>query len=1052
MSIKKGWKITWISLGSLLGLIIILTVVALWLVFTPSRLTKIVNGLVGDFVTCDAHFENVDLTLLSTFPDAGLRIDNVVLVNPTEGAPSDTLARVGSLTVGIDVMAYLRDNKVIVHQVKLDDAVANLYIAKDGHTNFDIISPSSDTTQSDSKMPEEIDLQKIVLGNLSAMLKDERDGMDAEVQGLDLRLKGNMKGDDIDADLKVGGRQVSFAMNTAEGVQTLAAMLKDVDIDIDGSLKGEAVEADVDIDGGEVELAMCDSSGAQTLSTALRGVTLTLKGAGTQDNAEGKLCLKLKKGTLNAAGSEMVNKTLQASDEKLLEAEIPFTANWRQRKVTLKESSVKVDDYAFSIGGDAQLSTESQPMQVDLGMKTDGAWRIKSLLEIIPGNYKGMLEGMDIDGKVSLEATAKGAVTDSTMPLVDAQVKLAGGTFDYPAVMPYKLNKINGNASAHLDLGKGGVSSAKVSSLTARTRGSELSLSGRADDLTGDMRVDATVKGSLPLVDLIPLIPEGMKVEAKGDANLDLHANFRMSQLLKQNFDKVKANGTLKVRNFNLTYDTIHATTPSLDVALQLPAKEHKGMLADARIKGGDLKVTMGDDIEATIETPNVSVGINNIMKQQLAASFDIKIGETEATMDSMLLSLAELKLKGSVRLDSTESNILKQYNPLFEASTHSAVFYSPQLPDAVRLSELEVDYKPNNCNIGNVQVRVGHSDFALYGTLENLEEWMSDKAMLKGDLNFTSNYADIDQLMDMVSGLGSDKDSLELMRKEDAVPEDAHPFIVPKSVDITFHTHIQRSVAFGNDLNDVAGSLTVKDGVAVLDQMGFVCKAATMQLTALYRTPRPSNLFCALDFHLLDIQVAELIDMIPCIDTLVPMLSAFDGNANFHLAGETYLNARYEPKLSSLMGAAAISGNDLVVMDNSKTATIAKLMRFKSWKDKDNKIRVDSMSVEMTCMDVGFGTEIEILPFLLNIGSYKICASGVQALGSGCNYHLELLKNPLLVKVGVDVKGSLDNPKISLGEVRYSDLYRPKKQGAAEKKALEIKSKVRKALESNVR
>ena len=45
MKIKKGWKITWIALGSLLGLVVVVLAVALWLVFTPSKQTKIVNSL-----------------------------------------------------------------------------------------------------------------------------------------------------------------------------------------------------------------------------------------------------------------------------------------------------------------------------------------------------------------------------------------------------------------------------------------------------------------------------------------------------------------------------------------------------------------------------------------------------------------------------------------------------------------------------------------------------------------------------------------------------------------------------------------------------------------------------------------------------------------------------------------------------------------------------------------------------------------------------------------------------------------------------------------------
>ena len=111
---KKGWKIALISLGSLLGLVVVVVAVAMYLVFTPSRLTKIVNRLASDYIACETHFDRVDLTLLSTFPDAGLKVENVYLVNPTPGAPSDTLARIASLTVGLDVKAFLSERRIKV--------------------------------------------------------------------------------------------------------------------------------------------------------------------------------------------------------------------------------------------------------------------------------------------------------------------------------------------------------------------------------------------------------------------------------------------------------------------------------------------------------------------------------------------------------------------------------------------------------------------------------------------------------------------------------------------------------------------------------------------------------------------------------------------------------------------------------------------------------------------------------------------------------------------------------------------------------------------------
>ena len=207
MSIKKGWKITWISLGSLLGLVILLLGVAIWIIFTPSQLTKLVNRLAGNFLDCDAHFEYVDFTLISTFPDAGLKIKNVTLVKKMEGAPNDTLAFVGDITVGIDLMAYLKDDKVIVHQVYVDNAVANLYIDKEGRCNFDIVPPSEDTTA--TELPALIDLKTVKVMNLTARLKDERDGMDAELCGMGLTIDGRMKDDDILGNMTLNSDQLT---------------------------------------------------------------------------------------------------------------------------------------------------------------------------------------------------------------------------------------------------------------------------------------------------------------------------------------------------------------------------------------------------------------------------------------------------------------------------------------------------------------------------------------------------------------------------------------------------------------------------------------------------------------------------------------------------------------------------------------------------------------------------------------------------------------------------------------------------------------------------
>ena len=98
----------------------------------------------------------------------------------------------------------------------------------------------------------------------------------------------------------------------------------------------------------------------------------------------------------------------------------------------------------------------------------------------------------------------------------------------------------------------------------------------------------------------------------------------------------------------------------------------------------------------------------------------------------------------------------------------------------------------------------------------------------------------------------------------------------------------------FNQNAKDLKGGLYIKDGTLILDEMGFVCRAAKLQLTAMYRSPRRNHLYLGFDYHMIDVDIDELLTMIPNLEQMVPMLSSFKGAARFHLAAETYLNSAY--------------------------------------------------------------------------------------------------------------------------------------------------------------
>ena len=124
---KKALKITGITLASLVGLVLIVAGIAAALVSSSGWLTKQVKKYAPEFITCEMQLEKADLTLFKSFPNMGIDIENVALINPMAGSPSDTLANIDDLTVVLDLKKLLKEKEIVVRKCILEDAFVNLY-------------------------------------------------------------------------------------------------------------------------------------------------------------------------------------------------------------------------------------------------------------------------------------------------------------------------------------------------------------------------------------------------------------------------------------------------------------------------------------------------------------------------------------------------------------------------------------------------------------------------------------------------------------------------------------------------------------------------------------------------------------------------------------------------------------------------------------------------------------------------------------------------------------------------------------------------------------
>ena len=228
---KRALKITGISLGCLLGLVVIALVIAYSTLTSPKRLTQLVQKNVPKFVDFDLQLQQAKLTL-KTFPDIGLEIDGVTIMSPMEGAPSDTLAHVAKLTVGADAKRYLNGKDIVVKQCILDDVFVNIFTNAEGKSNLDIFSSeSSDTTS--STFESLLDLQQVKVNNAKVLYNDLRSKLSADAKGLDLDVKGtlDLKEKNVDAVLGLAAKQLRVNTEAVKGD------LRQLSLDFDGKIE-----------------------------------------------------------------------------------------------------------------------------------------------------------------------------------------------------------------------------------------------------------------------------------------------------------------------------------------------------------------------------------------------------------------------------------------------------------------------------------------------------------------------------------------------------------------------------------------------------------------------------------------------------------------------------------------------------------------------------------------------------------------------------------------------------------------------------------------------
>ena len=953
--VKKTLKISGITLGTVLLVLLVAIAFVINFIVTPKKLTPVVLDAANQTLNVHLDMESVELTFFSTFPQFGLKVKNGSLVskalNDSSWCKTDSLLSFKECVLTVNPIAYLTENRIVVHNLSLEEVAVYAYRNKTGKANWEVTRASVDTIPADTASTDfnsEIDIRNIELKHANLVFDDRNTDIYSRIDDANLKLR----------------------LSLTKGISTLG--LKFDNKNILFWQQGELL--------------------VNKIATSLRT-------------------------------DIMVDRQ---------------TAVWK-----LKDTELDVNGIRLDVNGAFRRDTVAKTIGMDLEYGLH-APSMETVLRMIPKSYVKDSK-VSAKGEVTVSGRVRGVYGDKKLPAVSLKIGIKEASAQYKG-LPYGIDEVTADFDAYVDLMRHQPSYLNLKIFHFKGAHTEVLADAKVDDLLDDPLITFHTKSTVDLDALAKTFPLQESVTITGKLDADMGMKCRLSALKKQDIGRMKLGGKLELKDFelkdtakdfdflgNATFrfrdnETLQAQMDVRKLVLRSrflssdierlvanvsstnPQDTNRIVSLQCDMEVSKLRASMGDSIKlySARAKAQAALGPQEVDVTKPAIDFSLRADSLffSAAGTRMAMNVAGIKMKADKLNDSL-------WMPKGIVGFNRLRFRTPEFGLPIRMSKTAVTVDGPKITLKNASVRIGRSNMTATGDMMGVYRAMTKGEKLTAHLSLTSDLIDCNQL---INSLSFPEDTTEVLT--DSVPSEMKLFVIPRNIDFELQTDLKKVIFEKMLFENVHGAVDIKNQAIHLEDLSMRALDADMKAVMVYKAGSPRGGYAGFDFKIRNINIAKLVDFVPALDTIVPMLRSFKGRVMFDVAADARLDSAMNIRIPTLRSAIHIKGDSLVLMDGETFAEISKMLMFKN--KKENVF--DSISVNVTVHD----GNVTVYTFLVEIDRYKAAVGGEQGLDMNFNYHISILKSPLPFKAGVNISGNLDKMKFRIGKAKYKDAVTP--------------------------
>lgn len=1047
---KLAKTIMWFVIGIVL-LITLLLGGVVW-ILTPERLTPIVEQYANEFLDAQVEIGRVELTFWKTFPQLKVDVDSVTIVSDNFKelddshrvllpANADTLLSLTHFHGGVGVTALMA-GKIEVYEVELREPMINLVQLDDSLSNFDIIPPSApDTTTSSVSSLPEIAIDRFIIADaLPITYKSIADNMNVGIVLGATYIDGNaapqyevaLNGDAkallpptiVENDLPIGFNGEILWNPEMPSVVTV----KDFAIDIAElhSVLNTSVDVTDDIiitslDYRIKELAIADAMKhipaeynmpmLQRIKTDIKvnaGVTL-LEPYNLSDSVLPKVTamLEIPKGNL-----QFGNHHKPLAIAALVDADINGQ-NLNASVVNVKKFTV--NGVSIDVAIDGTFRSLLKDPNVNANFK--GSLYLDNLppivLNQIPGEIRGKLTAntsvklrqsyLSKNGFHKVKVSGEAKLQDFTY--VDSVTDF------YTRETTFKFGTSNSFVRGERSIDSMLTASIKIDTARVNYSGTKL--------IVSNMRAGVGCKNVASSTDSTQINPMRATISAH-------RVVFQASDSSRMRMRDTRCIASLH----RFQHD---AKIPELSLVIDSKNLSYGDKLNRMSLRDGNVKIKahikkrkkMSPRMQArydSIAKLYPDIASDSVFKLMRASMRRGSRNRVEEISDKEVMDFA---------LDNSTRELLRRWNVQGTITAKRGRMFTPYFPLRNSLKDVNIDFNTDSLTLKNVGYTVGKSDFTINGSVKNISRALTSRrgSPLYIDFSVRSDTVDVNEIAEAVFAgaafsekeLGNlslenveDEDSMQMVIDQLQDTSQMAALLLPTNIDATIRLRAHNIIYADMLMKRMRGIIMMRDGALNMHKLTASADIGTIGLSALYTAPSKKDLKFGFGLEVKDLDLNKVINMVPAIDTIMPMLKSFEGIIDADIAATTDIDTAMNFVLPTLSAAIKLHGDSLVLLDADTFKFLSKWLMFKNKK----RNMIDNMTVEMLVEN----SVLELFPFMFDIDRYRLGVMGSNDMALNYNYHVSVLKSPLPFKFGLNVSGNIDDMKIRVGKAKFKD------------------------------